>query len=246
MGNIIAFAGKKGSGKNTAANVLVAYELCRLGFKAHVNELGKILIVGTDGEGIFEMSNPSPHMKKFLEENLWSFIKCYAFADRLKLICMDLFGLTPEQVYGTNEQKNTATQYKWQNMLPCDIHSISNGQFGSITARQFMQYFATEICRSISPNCWAEAVIREIQRDQPSLAIITDLRFKSEAEAVKSAGGKVIQLLRSPYEDNHISENDLDDYTKFDSVIDNSKMSIGEQSIAIMNELVKMDIYQKA
>lgn len=242
MTNIVAFAGRKGSGKNTAANVLIAYEMCRQGFQARINNEGKIIVL-TDGkqEGVLELTNPSPAKLRFLSENVYPFVKSYAFADYLKEICINLFGLKDEQVYGTNEQKDSLTNISWENMP-----GYTGPNTGLMTARSFMQYFATEICRAIAPNCWAEATLKQITTENSALALITDCRFPSEIELIHQNGGKVIWLNRSPYpNDPHVSEHVLDKYLHFDAIIDNSKDNIAEQSDKIMDKLIEWGIYIK-
>ena len=56
-------------------------------------------------------------------------------------------------------------------------------------------------------------------------------------EAVQKAGGKVIRLTRDPFEDEHASENALNEYDGFDCVIDNSSMSIDESNKLLLNTL---------
>ncbi len=41
-------------------------------------------------------------------------VKEYSFADTLKEFCIETLGLTREQCYGTDEQKNSPTEYKWE------------------------------------------------------------------------------------------------------------------------------------
>ncbi len=42
-------------------------------------------------------------------------VKKFSFADGLKDILVDILGLRPEQVRGTDEDKNTSTKYIWEN-----------------------------------------------------------------------------------------------------------------------------------
>jgi len=41
-----------------------------------------------------------------------------SFADTLKEFCIETLGLSYEQCYGTNEQKNSFTHYNWENFEP--------------------------------------------------------------------------------------------------------------------------------
>jgi hypothetical protein len=42
--------------------------------------------------------------------------KKYSFADGLKNFLVDVMGLEPDQVWGTDEQKNSLTQYAWESI----------------------------------------------------------------------------------------------------------------------------------
>ena len=106
-----------------------------------------------------------------------------------------------------------------------------------MTAREVMQYVGTEIFRKMYGNVWVDSTIRKIKQDNPTMAIVCDIRFPNEVEGVQQVGGKVLRLLRDPYqgEDQHASETALDDYPpeKFDWVVDNREQSIEEQNNAI-------------
>lgn len=262
MTKIIAFAGKKGSGKNTASNWLHALEMVSLGLvsEAKLNNKGQIIVpADVDGEiksGVFDINNKITH--EFLKENLWQFIKQYSYADPLKEFCINVFGLSYESCYGSDEQKNQHTNLLWENMpgviteQNCGNKVYLNGDVvkkgielyyhnsGYMTGRDVLQYFGTNICRKIYGECWTQALIKHITREQTGLAVICDVRFKNEVEAIQKAGGKVVRLTRSiTSEDIHPSELELDDYTGFDYILDNKNMSIEQQNQAVYNLLVK-------
>jgi hypothetical protein len=58
----------------------------------------------------------SANYLKFLLENLGWEVHITSFATPIKEFCKDILGLTHEQVYGTEEQKNTPTHIKWDTM----------------------------------------------------------------------------------------------------------------------------------
>lgn len=269
MSNILVLSGRKGSGKNTSANALVANEFCNLGFAACINNQGQ-LMVGTEVDGnmqfgLFDLDDKSPVRVKFLSEEIWPYVKTYSYADYLKEICMKLFGLTHEQCYGTDEQKNTPTALKWENMPA--VYNTENipkynaimGRWlednllphknGIMTAREVLQFFGTQICRRMAFDCWVNATIHNINVDSPALAIITDCRFPNEVLKIKEAGGKVIRFTRNPYNDDHASEHALDkekfDWNNFDAVVENDNMSIQEQCDVVMNKLIEWGWYNK-
>lgn len=236
---ILGLSGKKQSGKNTClnwimANYLVGLELVEW---ARVGEKGELLVPAQMENGvetaILDIENPAA--APYLDEYVWPFVKNYSFATPLKNFCMDVFGLTYEQVYGNNEQKNSLTELYWEHM-PEPIHRA-----GRMTARELLQYFGTNICRRMSDDCWVDATIRKIQKEQSQFAIIVDVRFPNEVKGIQAAGGKVLRFTRAPFagQDEHKSETALDDYTGFDAIIDNANMNITEQNMAVTQQLIE-------
>ena len=242
MGHIIAFSGRKGSGKNTATNFifgmyLSALQIVKGNFRLTLD--GKLyvddLFGDTEMEGIFDINRATPAMDIFLAENLNEFVKQYSFADLLKQeVCMKILGLTNAQCYGSDADKNSITHLHWADMP-------ESGKSGLMTAREVMQYVGTNIFRKMYDNVWVDALMRRIKDEDAHCALITDVRFPNEVEGVQKAGGKVIRLTRNPFpEDNHPSETALDkenfDWTKFDKILDNVG-SIEEQNKLVYRAL---------
>lgn len=241
---ILAFSGRKQSGKNTCCNLIIGFEMVSLGLTSHFKIKDGHLWVNdilgdTQNQGIFDITDRRPIMKDFLSRHLDPFIKIYSFADLLKTgVCMEVLGLTEEQCYGTDEQKNTETHIRWGDM-PTPNTSIRNKK---MTAREVMQYVGTDIFRRMYPNVWVDATIRKIKQEGCLMALICDCRFPNEVEGVKNAGGKVIRLTKNSEDtDAHSSEIALDeenyDWSNFDSVIDNSSFTISEQNKAVYETL---------
>lgn len=246
MQKILAFSGAKQSGKTTCVNFLHGYEMLRNETIAHfeINESGELLVNATfrdesgnetESMGIFDVHRSDDEFAQFASQKVWPFIKAYNFADALKAVSMNIFELTREQCYGTDDEKNTHTKIIWEN-LPAVWCSASKNQ-GPITAREFLQYFGTDICRRIKPDIWTSYCLRRIEHEESALSLIGDCRFPNEVEAVKAVGGKVIRLTRRPKEDEHSSETALDDYKDFDATIENVDMSIEEQCRELLDIL---------
>jgi len=160
--------------------------------------------------------------------------KIYNFADPLKQdICMNILGMTYDQCYGSDDDKNTLTDLEWEG--------------NRLTAREVMQMVGTDIFRKMKTNVWADATINKINQEKPNLAIIADCRFPNEVEAVKNAGGLVIKLTRNPFNSDHPSETALDfnnyDHSHFDLILTNSRMTIDEQNVAVAKFLFKKGIF---
>lgn len=183
------------------------------------------------------------------------FVSVFSFADALKeKICIDVLGLTKDQVYGTDEDKNSLTCYEWENLpyfirkayskktidIPTSVIDSGGFQYepymepriGQMTAREIMQIAGTDIFRNMfSQDIWVNATMRVIKESNVPVALISDCRFPSEVNAILSQDGIVIRLTRQFDEDDtHLSETALDNYpfanTEECFLIDNHNQSI--------------------
>ena len=159
--------------------------------------------------------------------------KIYSFADPLKQdICMNILGLTYDQCYGSDDDKNTMTDLWWDG--------------AQLTAREAMEIIGTKIFRALKTNVWVDATINKIKKENVDLAIISDCRFPNEVGAVKNSGGLNIRLELDPFHSDAISENSLDqdvyDWSNFDLIIKNSKMTIEEKNKEILRFLYDYNI----
>ena len=221
---IVGIAGKKQSGKNTVANILNGIVL-----KKHemvndykISEDGRLLVTTDEFDDLreFDITRKDFQFVEYAER--YPYVKLYSFADALKAICIDLFNIPLENVYGTNEQKNEKINHlKWCNMPTWRSSKLVD----SMTAREFMQYFGTDIMRKIWEPIWCQSTVNRIVAEQSQLAIVADVRFPNEVDIIKDAGGIVIKLNRDLFEDEHASETQLDvenyDQENFDYVIEN-------------------------
>lgn len=178
--------------------------------------------------------------------------KIYSFADKLKQFAIECLGLTYEQCYGTDDNKNSLSHLRWEDMpgVTCDSHYLGMGQAdlpkeliyhesGRMTAREVLQYFGTNIGRRMYSNIWVDATIRQIKNDKVDFALLSDCRFKNEAEAIQKEGGRIIGLTRRPFtDDNHQSEIDLIGYP-FDAEIDNTELTLEEKNQKVL-DIIKM------
>ncbi len=242
MTNILGLSGRKQSGKTTSSTFLHGYQLryhdviekflmdedgSLVVNAAQIDENGKEV----EGLGILDTERKDPDFIEYASRSIWPYVKSFSFADPLKVISIQLFGLTEQQCYGTDEDKNTPINLKWENMLGVGDKS------GFMTAREFLQYFGTNVCRKIKDDIWVESCIGRMLTSGTELAIVPDIRFPNEVESIQQAGGKVIRLTRSPHEDSHSSEIALDNYEGFDHVIDNKNMTIDETNMELLKVL---------
>jgi hypothetical protein len=113
---------------------------------------------------------------------------------------------------------------EWIKILGLQIHEP-----GLMTAREVLQYIGTEIFRKMIPTVWVDSLLNNIKVEASELALICDVRFPDEVQAIQAAGGKVIRLTRDPKQGIHTSETVLDGYVGFDATIDNKVMGFEEQ-----------------
>lgn len=225
---ILGVSGRKQSGKSTTGNFIFSLYMSELEIaeKVYINQLGQIMVSDLFGDtnysGIFDPTNSlsTDYMIKRVFDKLSSKVKLYSFADVLKKdICMNILGLTYEQCYGSDMDKNTETHIIWEDK--------------NLTAREVMQVVGTDIFRNMYNNVWVDATIKKIKQERPELAIITDCRFPNEVDSIKENGGKVIRLTRNPHNSDHISEKILDmenyNWNNFDYILDNNDMELFEQ-----------------
>ena len=227
MTKIIGFAGKKQSGKNTCCNFLLALKFHEHGVCKHasLNEQGQIIVSDLFGETVsgvdwIPLTEDYVDISQLLEN--FGPCKIYAFADVLKEFAIDVLGLEHNQVYGTNEEKNSPTHLRWENMpgivtkkvftqksyfgYEDEITGITYHKPGPMTGREVLQYFGSDICRKMYENIWFDACIRRIKKDKPELALISDVRFSNEIKGVQDEGGVVFGLPRDLFNDSHKSE----------------------------------------
>ena len=261
MSNIIAFAGAKQSGKTTSVNFLHGHEMKSHSFikKFFVDVDGRLVVNAVylddndkefESMGVFDVFQESKTFVDYATSTFWPFVKAYNFADPLKRMCMGLFGLTREQCYGADEQKNSLTEILWEDMPGIqtvdpkpsfevrDMFDQCYHAAGSMTAREFMQYFGTNICRKAKNNVWVDLCINQIKEENPNLALIGDCRFKNEIDAVQAAGGKVIYFTRnSENSDGHDSEKASEYKEHYDCIIDNTNIDIEEQNKLVLEQI---------
>src|SRR5690606_30817202 len=109
-------------------------------------------------------------------------VRIISFADLLKQFCIDVLGLSREQCYGSDHDKNTLTSIRWDNM-PIGVRWRYRPRWwwpslrsGRMTAREVMQVMGTDVVRSIYGDAWAYAGYSMAASCPESLVIISDGR----------------------------------------------------------------------
>jgi len=60
--------------------------------------------------------------------------------------------------------------------------------------RAFLQYLGTDVLRRVKDTVWIDYLMRQIEFEKPDRAVIDDLRFINEAEAVKQHEFRTVKL----------------------------------------------------
>lgn len=164
------------------------------------------------------------------------------FADPLKDYCHKVLGLTYEQCYGTDADKNTVTKIRWADLpfreekivelyINCRhpdrkdqlqewsflnmVFLALKEQEVCLTGREVLQIFGSNICRRMNKQCFSNATLQRILSSQlhDEVHLVTDARFPDELEVFAPYNPVVVRLGRRINMSNeHESESALDGY----------------------------------
>ena len=203
---------------------------------------------------------------------------CIAFADQLKTICSSIFGVPTSRFY---MNKNTAwicmnKDFKYTEIEPsgnnCEIVTAEeyyNSYFEFtnntdisyyMSLRELLVYVGTYVLQhNINQNIFVNVVNNIINSEirsnkELNYVICTDVRFAHEYDYIKKMNGIVINVTReSVTQLDNVAEHDLDDFTNYDFVIDNSGTydDLFEQvwdmihdNIVFSNIIVELDVHE--
>lgn len=86
--------------------------------------------------------------------------------------------------------------------------------------RTLLQWWGTDYRRAQDQDYWVKRLQETLDRDNPEIALVTDVRFPNEADAIKKLGGYLVKVTRTTKPDvtvpAHPSENALDGYKGWD------------------------------
>jgi hypothetical protein len=164
------------------------------------------------------------------------------FAGPLKEFCVDVLGLSPLHVYGTDADKNTPSHIRWEDAAGYDkrvfdeaVRGAEGGGMvvttcktvltqltreaaarlpsGPMTVREVLQWVGTEWVRRADKEAWTRAWKNQVRSSAANVVFCTDCRFPNEVDAARQVGAFVVRLLRAPHAgDEHESEKALDDF----------------------------------
>jgi hypothetical protein len=147
----------------------------------------------------------------------------YAFGDEIKEIAVIYFGWNHDHTHGSLKDVVVPVEFipenrsKLRERLAGIAHSLSLDPFmvceaffnaldsfaarGSVSPREVFQFVGTEVGRAMDPEFWVKTLMNKIEFDtkktaKKPLIFVTDVRFDSEARAIRRTGGKVMLIIR--------------------------------------------------
>lgn len=210
MKTVILLSGKKGTGKDTSFDFIKDYFKCE--------ECGG---TGRKGEQKFVYQMVYPHCE-FCVDKGYGYkkrIKKLSFADSLKEMCKNVFGLSDKQCYGESGERETPSSVRWAEISDDYKHLMKEGATNSdfLMAREILQFVGTNVMRKFCSSVWARAAVISATRATEDIVVFTDARFPDEInffEDLQDSGQInliVIRLHRNTgFIDSHESETALD------------------------------------
>jgi hypothetical protein len=140
------------------------------------------------------------------------------FSDPLKRACQELFLFTDDQMYGSQEQKETPDPH-WFGCTP----RLALQYVGTDLLRNQLSKIMPELDTNIFTHHFKLWYDRERQQNPGLKVTIPDVRFANEVDLIHSLGGIVIKITRPNLmnSDQHLSEIELQTITSFDMEIYN-------------------------
>lgn len=147
---------------------------------------------------------------------------------------------------------NDATVERW---LPDWVQPDPNPE---VSARsplgkhpKLLQWWGTEFRRAQNPYYWTDKLEARINAAAPDIALVTDMRFKNEAEKIKIMGGATVLVERingdgTQYIDpnrpaDHPSETELDGYNYDHFIKTKSAALTAEQAVTLIHYIASLE-----
>lgn len=139
-----------------------------------------------------------------------TYVRLYGFADALRTevrtACAKFGG-----------QASLIREWQENGLMPEWVH------FEEPKPRSLLQWWGTDFRRKHDPDYWVKRLRKTLESHKPDVALVTDVRFRNEADFIHSLGGTLVEVQRIGAPDvsvqEHRSEAELDGYTGWDFTI---------------------------
>jgi len=231
----IGLNGYAGAGKDTVAKMLKTV-LNNLDTWKNIEQFKEFYnSVYTDPTKSATFNTPKDTSNKVL---------CIAYADQLKEICANMFGIPVQRFYMNKSNAWICINDKFQyteikpeedHILTADEYYYSINSYSSdnvkywMSLREILVYIGTYVCQqAVNKSTFVNIVRNKIKEEQlrnPELkyVIVTDNRFNHELDFIHENNGITITIVRDSINQlDNVAEHDLDDVQDYDYIIDNS------------------------
>ena len=219
---IVIISGKKQSGKDLVATMMAAHYINLFSNEKIVASAWKSGEVNlhernsSQYAGVVQLSYPKSDMVQIERYG----VHVISFAEKLKQFCHEVLGLTQEQCWGSDKEKNAVSTLWWDN-LPFQVRWkyrknkwLPGLRSGLMTGREVLQVFGTELIRDWHNDAWVDATFRAAMKSPARVVFIPDCRFPNELglreKASERVSIKTLRLRRTLGFDSHVSESALD------------------------------------
>lgn len=237
---LVGISGKMGSGKDTVASLL----------GERIPQSGENVVIRSFADGlkdevarIVTYALMSQSKQDFCDSvTSWSRISSTQAQELLKVLHPLIASLLEQRV----EANEVTAELLYRN--PADKPLV----------REVLKFWGNDVRRAQNPDYWVDmaAVYAKEQVGSGVSCIIPDVRRQNEAGFINDSGGLLVRLNVSEKEqrrrllsrDNklsdrsaftHITETDLDDYDRFDVILDTDNIGPEEVADSIMHEIAE-------
>lgn len=141
-----------------------------------------------------------------------------SFADPLKDMCAAGFGLTYEQLHGSEKESLDPRH--------------------DLTPREIMQRLAESVKSEFGKEFFVKALLRRMSEDPRQNYVIADLRFKNEAATLREHGAKIVYICRDVKENSfskHISETEVKKIKEIADIVILNNSTLSEFQLKVLS-----------
>jgi len=211
---IIGLCGSAGAGKDTAADYLVKqYSCTKMAFADPLKSIAQDFFPNINVYGESEKRDQKVRVPVFDRYDYKNhYLHDKALANKIRTV--------------VGNKIDYRAIDEWCN----DMALLYKSAGGIMSVRFFLQKLGTNLARQWDPNIWVNTAIETANKllsESASVVIISDVRFRNEALAIKKAGGTLWKIENPDITstDSHVSETEVKTIPTewFDSVIYNGK-----------------------